>query len=192
VTGSIFPYDPSANAELSNLIEVLELFWGADKSAAWRRLCQDGSITQSAKNHIAMNRQLRLWLDNAKCALKPLRQTQNEIVVQWHWLRGSTLRPRTEIREDLDMLEQAGLADQGWGANLAHTSSGISVPIKTGQTFVIRAEDPEHLPSFELLELQWNLLRVAAICGAAEATEEDYKDHFDDRYDGDEDSNYGY
>ena len=49
------------------------------------------------------------------------------------------------------------------------------MPIETGQTFVIRAEKPEDLPSFELLELQWNLLRVAAICGAADIRDQDIR-----------------
>lgn len=92
--------------------------------------------------------------------------------MQWHWLRATPLKPKDIVRGDQDILVQAGLTDQKWGANLAHRKSGV--PIQTGQTFIIRADDPEDLPSFELLELQWNLLRIAAICGAAEATDEDY------------------
>ncbi|SPO02644.1 uncharacterized protein DNG_05317 [Cephalotrichum gorgonifer] len=124
-----------------------------------------------------MNHQLRFWLESAKFALKPLRQTNNEIVVQWHWLRKSTLTPRANIAQAQDILVDAGVAGQNWGENLAYRPSGV--PIKTGQTFVIRAEDPDTLPSFELLELQWNLLRVAAICGAGEATDEDYESDYE-------------
>ncbi len=61
-----------------------------------------------------------------------------------------------------------------WGSGLAHRESGV--PIDNGQTFVIRAEKPEDLPSFEMLELQWNLLRIAAICGVADAPDENNKD----------------
>ena len=52
------------------------------------------------------------------------------------------------------------------------------MPIQTGQTFVLQAAKPDDLPSWELLEMQWNLLRVAAICGAADVTD-DYHDSDD-------------
>ncbi|KAK3945642.1 hypothetical protein QBC46DRAFT_371261 [Diplogelasinospora grovesii] len=168
----IFPFRTSHNKKFSEINELLQCFWGADKHMAWRRVYENAGITQSTKNYISLNRQLHFWFDHARFALKPLRQTRNEIVVQWHWLKKAILKPRGEIREDQDILVQAGLVDQSWGANLEHRRSGV--PIQTGQTFIIRAENPEDLPSFELLELQWNLLRVAAICGAADATDEDY------------------
>ncbi|KAL2021074.1 hypothetical protein VTK56DRAFT_7493 [Thermocarpiscus australiensis] len=115
-----------------------------------------------------MNHQLHFWFDNARFALKPLRQTQNEVVVQWHWLRKPILKPRTKIREDQYILAQAGLIGRNWGANLAHRRNGA--PIQTGQTF-------------------WNLIRVAAICGAAETTDEDFE--FDKLKDFDEDYDEG-
>ncbi|ROT37916.1 hypothetical protein SODALDRAFT_247675, partial [Sodiomyces alkalinus F11] len=61
---------------------------------------------------------------------------------------------------------------------LAHPSVGVC--IQTGQTFTIRAENPGEVPSFELLELQWNLLRIAAVCEVAKATDEDYKEDTDE------------
>lgn len=48
--------------------------------------------------------------------------------------------------------------------------------IQTGQIFVIKADDPRLLSSFELLELQGDL-RIAAISGAAEPSNDDYSDH---------------
>lgn len=178
----VFPFATSAKKDFFHLNQLLQLFWGSDKCMAWRGYYEDPAITESAKNYISMNHQLHFWFDNAKLALKPLRQTQNEVVVQWHWLKKAILKPREVIREDQDILAQAGLTDQGWGANLAHRQSGVR--IQTGQTFAIRAEDQGKLPSFKLLELQWDLLRVAAICGAAEATDKDY----DEDYEPDEDA----
>jgi hypothetical protein len=79
--------------------------------------------------------------------------------------------PMTLINVSGDMiLDLAGLrtpsGPKTWGSCLAHRASGV--PLRTGQTFVIRADHPKELPSFELLELRWNLARVAAICGAAD------------------------
>jgi hypothetical protein len=124
-----------------------------------------------------MSHQLHFWFDNAKFALKPLRQSSGEVVVQWHWLKKPVLKPKVVIRTGYDPLLQAGLIDQNWGDCLAHRKSGM--PIRTGQTFTIRAENPEDLPSWDLLQLQWDLLRVAAICGAADVTD-DYYDSDDD------------
>ena len=119
-----------------------------------------------------MSYQIYFWFDNAKFALKPLRQSQDGIVVQWYWLKGAVLKPRVHIRPDQDILLQAGLTDQNWGERLAHRKSGV--PIWTGQTFILRAENPEDLPSWDLLQMQWDLLRVAAICGAADVTDDYY------------------
>jgi hypothetical protein len=129
-------------------------------------------IGESIKNGISMSRQIRFWFDNARLALKPLRQTEDGIVVQWHWLKRVIMKPKVSIRLDQDILLQAGLTDQSWGDCLAHRKSGV--PIQTGQTFIIRADNPDNLPSWDLLELQWNMLRVAAICGAADVTDDYY------------------
>ncbi|CAK7273948.1 hypothetical protein SEPCBS119000_005919 [Sporothrix epigloea] len=53
---------------------------------------------------------------------------------------------------------------------VAHRESGL--PLQIGYIVTIRAEDPEDLPSFDLLEMQWDLLRIAAMSGAAEAQDE--------------------
>lgn len=68
-----------------------------------------------------------------------------------------------------NILATAGLSDNtAWGEEgLARRESGLR--IETGQTFVLKTDDPENLPSFELLQLSWDLLRIAAICGAAES-----------------------
>lgn len=115
------------------------------------------------------------------CALKPLRKIDNGVVVQWHWLKQTTLKPKTLIADDDDFLGRAGLVDQAWGEQLAHRRSGMV--LKTGQTFTIMADNPDDVPSFELLEMHWDLLRIAAISGAAGLVAEDYLDddeHGDD------------
>jgi len=168
----IFPFETSKNKNFSNLNAMLTAFWGTEKSLAWREEFQNADITQSAKNGISMNSQIHFWFDNARFALKPLRKTPEAVVVQWHWLKRAVLKPRTHIRPDQDIFLQAGLTDQNWGECLAHRRSGV--PIRTGQTFILRAENPEDLPSWELLQMQWDLLRVAAICGAADVTDDYY------------------
>lgn len=117
-----------------------------------------------------MNRQIDFWFKDARLALKPLRQTAEGIVVQWHWLKRSVLKPNVYIRSEMDIIHQAGVMDQRWGDALAHRESGVR--IQTGQTFLL----PRHegMPSWELLEMRWDLVRVAALCGAADVTDDYY------------------
>lgn len=77
----------------------------------------------------------------------------------------------------MDILHQAGVMDQRWGDALAHRESGVR--IQTVQTFLL----PRHegMPSWDLLEMRWDLLemrwdlvRVAALCGAADVTDDYY------------------
>ncbi|KAK0705611.1 hypothetical protein B0H67DRAFT_637783 [Lasiosphaeris hirsuta] len=142
---------------------------GSEKSTAWRRMFENADITQSAKNGISMSHQIHFWFDNARFALKPLSETPEGVVVQWHWLKRSILKPLTYIRPNEDILHQAGVMDQNWGDNLAHRESGMR--IRTGQTFLLRADKPEDKPS-------WDLQCVAALCGAADVTD-DYYDYED-------------
>ncbi|KAK0656338.1 hypothetical protein B0T16DRAFT_34368 [Cercophora newfieldiana] len=145
---------------------------------AWRWDFEAAGITQSAKNGISMSHQIHFWFDNARLALKPLRETPEGIVVQWHWLKRSVLKPNMYIRSDMDVLLQAGVTDQRWGDTLAHRESGVR--IQTGQTFILQRH--KHMPSWELLEMQWDLLRVAALCGAADVMDEYYDfEHPDER-----------
>ncbi|KAK3900227.1 hypothetical protein C8A05DRAFT_17445 [Staphylotrichum tortipilum] len=183
----IFPFATSKNKQFGPLGTLLQSFWGDKQASAWRQLCEDPAITQSLANYLSLGRQIHFWFDKARFALKPLSQTQTAITVQFHWLRRTSLSPTDIIKETdgEELLEVAGLrtptsTPATWGSCLAHRASGV--PIRTGQTFLIRANHPMELPSFQLLELQWNLLRVAAICGAADVTDED---DFDvDNYEG--------
>ncbi|KAL6818024.1 hypothetical protein J3E69DRAFT_358259 [Trichoderma sp. SZMC 28015] len=58
-----------------------------------------------------------------------------------------------------------------------YRASGLH--LLTGQTFILKSKNPDHIPDFDLLELSWNLLRMAAICGASGEPEElsDDDDH---------------
>ncbi|KAL2185695.1 hypothetical protein L209DRAFT_756927 [Thermothelomyces heterothallicus CBS 203.75] len=173
----IFPYSTIKDRNFGLISLILSQFWGSEKSMAWRRIFEDAAISNSPKNGISMSRQIHFWFDKTKFALKPLRQTPEGIVVQWHWLKESILNPLVYILPNEDILLQAGVTDRNWGKGLiAHRESGVR--IQTGQTFLLRQH--EDMPSWELLEIQWNLHRIAAICGAADVTDDYYYD-FEDR-----------
>lgn len=105
-------------------------------------------------------------------------------MVQWHWLRPTTFKPRerfSRFKSTESILETAGLlTDKSWGAGLlAHRESGI--PTRTGQIFTIKADKAEDLPSWDFLELVESL-RVAAICGTADVPSPYWDEESDDEY----------
>ena len=164
----IFPFATSKSKRFQPLDDLLQCFWGKEQASTWRRLFEDPAITQSLANRVSINRQFHVWFGKTRFAFKPLSQTPTTITLQFHWLRRTNLLPSTLVEASGEaILNGLRMSPETWGlGNLAHRASGM--PLKTGQTFVIRAENAEDLPSFELLELQWNLHRIAAICGAAD------------------------
>lgn len=153
-------------------MHMIRTFWSPDQASAWCSMIQKTAVLGSPQNLISLNHQLHWWFDNGKLALKPLRKLDDgSIVVQFHWLKASGLKPATPLPiGDLDMdkwMHEAGLTDNSsWGNLKIHRWSGK--PIETGQTFILGATNPSLAPSFELLQLSWDMLRMIAICGAAE------------------------
>lgn len=60
------------------------------------------------------------------------------------------------------------------------TDRAACARVQTGQLYTVHADNPAHLPSFELLEMQWNLMRVGVMCGAADVDENDGRSESDD------------
>ncbi|CAK7275561.1 hypothetical protein SEPCBS57363_006760 [Sporothrix epigloea] len=168
----IYPFSAGPASGRTKYINMLVNFWGKEKSDAWLRQCCTTSVTESAKNLLCLNSQLHFWWGTCRLALRPIRTLDPcTIKLQLHWLRRARTRPTTPLSgtsDDIRLLCGGEDDLETWGPQpVAHRMSGL--PLRTGQIFTIRAENPEDLPSFELLDMQWNLLRVAAMSGAAEA-----------------------
>ncbi|KAK0758953.1 hypothetical protein N5P37_008440 [Trichoderma harzianum] len=162
----IFPFGVSKNAAISRITNMLEMFWGEETKNNLSKSIRDRKITESPKNLICINRQLYTWLDDCKAALKPLEKLEEGVRVQFHWLNESKYKPNSIVTNFATFKKQTGINDgKSWGYKIAHRKSGLM--LNTGQTFVLKSENADHMPSFELLELSWNLLRIAAMCGAS-------------------------
>jgi hypothetical protein len=162
----IFPFGVSKNAAISRITNMLEMFWGEETKNKLSKLIRDRKITESPKNLICINRQLHTWLDDCEAALKPLEKLEEGVRVQFHWLNESKYKPNSIVTNFATFKKQTGINDgKSWGYKIAHRKSGLM--LNTGQTFVLKSENADHMPSFELLELSWNLLRIAAMCGAS-------------------------
>ena len=145
---------------------MLVSFWGKEKADAWSRQYWATSVTESPKNLLCLSCQLHFWWSTCRLALRPIRTLDPcTIKLQLHWLRHACTRPTAPLSGTFDDIRLLCGGEDGlktWGPQpLAHRKSGL--PLRTGQIFTIRAENPKDLPSFKLLDMQWNLLRVAAI-----------------------------
>ncbi|KAL9477342.1 hypothetical protein ACSS6W_007183 [Trichoderma asperelloides] len=162
----IFPCNRNSR-DFHHLLSLLLTFWGESSGMrSYLMEFDDTYFPKRVENMLCLNRQLQHWWYDGRFALKPLRKEGDKIIVQWYWLKDSFLRPMQPIRMIDDM---SSLVDpHGWGDDIeesfAQHKSGRK--IETGHIFAIGGGNPEHLPAFELLELQWYLVRVAAISGA--------------------------
>lgn len=168
----IFPYGALRHREFNTYKDLLRTFWGEEQAKIWLDSVQNTSVTEPARNLISLNHQIHWWFDNGNMALKPLRQLHDgSVVVQFHWLKRHQIKLTTEFKGSTnDFMQNAGLEDNSaWGEILAHKESGL--PLTTGQVFTLKADKAELVPSFELLKLSWDMLRIIAISGAAEPKE---------------------
>ncbi|KAL5362415.1 hypothetical protein BJX96DRAFT_153904 [Aspergillus floccosus] len=119
-----------------------------------------------------------LW-DKARFALRPIQTTSTVVEVQFYWL------PANE-KKKLDARNKPGIGmyrESAMGCKLFNVRT--EKVITSGEVIRITTPDPEKLPlpSYELLELQWFLHRVAALSGAADVDDsDDDSDDDDDDY----------
>lgn len=170
----IFPLETLRHRNLGRFEGLLETFWGEEQAKIWLDLVQNTTIIESARNLLSFNQQIHWWFKNGNLALKPLRQLDDgSVVVQFHWLKCHQIKPTTQFDGNFnDFMKKAGLEDNSaWGDILAYGKDGM--PLRTGQIFTLKADkdNPELVPSFELLKLSWDMLRIIAISGAAEPKE---------------------
>ncbi|PTB54629.1 hypothetical protein M431DRAFT_494848 [Trichoderma harzianum CBS 226.95] len=148
----IFPLHLSENTTM--ITDMLEIFWDADTVTQLVPLIRDRNVTESPQNLISMNGQLHTWFEGCKMALKPIEETEKGVVVQFHWLNNSEYEPDLDVSKDyIETLTSKTKTQKGpfWGHVLAHRASGLR--LDTGQTFVLRSENPDHMPNFQLLKI---------------------------------------
>lgn len=165
----------TSNIHAPKLISTQHMFFG-DRSNAWNAAFHDlfprvlyafnelGAPAPPLHSHTCPRTGP---MTNTRWALKPLRKSDNGgVLVQLHWLRPTSLTPLSEIkaRDQLaeNVLAQAGLSDyKSWGDGEGEWKG------TNGKVFELGPWNGVG-PSFEVLEMHWNMMRVAAICGALE------------------------
>lgn len=176
-----------SSAEMfADFISDLSLFWSREQVEKW--LGSVAKLAETTANAIALHPAVHSYWDKALFALRfmSVNNEKTEMKLRFYWLKpvlplahGSTILLPEHITDDY-MIDPPLLAD---GLEAGGRDHDEDVPeaismilncqtrkfVRSGDEITITTPDPIHLPlpDEELLRLQWNIHRLAALCAAA-------------------------
>ncbi|PGG95396.1 hypothetical protein AJ79_10083 [Helicocarpus griseus UAMH5409] len=169
---------------------ILDWFWEDDHVQRWKKeIFGDPQNLKAPKdgcfNMISLNKHLHSLWGAGRFALRPMEISADhkELKVEFHW------QPKpSHGTEEIDLLTEPASSR---GLYTYDGKRGFSAPegdqvykaICSGDVFSIITNDSSNLPlpSWDLLEMQWHLQRIAGMSGAAEAEEDVGDDDKDDK-----------
>ncbi|SPO01318.1 uncharacterized protein DNG_03994 [Cephalotrichum gorgonifer] len=162
---------------------VLLGLWGREYHRRLHTLILDdpGAIN-SARNMICLTPTLHDWWGKGYFALEPYEELPDGVRVRLRWLR----RSRIGVYDKLPALATDPRTQppppQVQGV-IAMKDLRSGHPLLDGALFDIVSDNPGARVSWVLLQLQWDLLKMATLCGAAEAAEDPDWNPDEDIYD---------
>ena len=140
-------------------------------------LCDSGGkIIDSAHNLIALNPLIHFWFDHARVGLEPIQKLSKGVRIALRFLPDTGVRFRSDQKFHL-ATDWTSL--HGTRRPLKIPNYETCRPVLDGETVDVVSEDPAKRLSWELLELQWQLIRICALSGAGEPSEEVIDDDSD-------------
>jgi hypothetical protein len=115
---------------------------------------------------------LHRWWGRAYFGLEPIERLPNGTRVCLRWLRKAKFSVRDRVRLDTDPRDHASYMYPEERGVIGMRDFHSGHPLVDGSTFDLTSTDKSTEVSFDLLELQWYLLQMAALCGAAEAADD--------------------
>ncbi|KAL9113725.1 MAG: hypothetical protein Q9227_002170 [Pyrenula ochraceoflavens] len=173
----IFPY--AMQGERITFWAALEMFWTAERIEKWKKSLKVNA-TEIVENLICLSPNAHMYWTKACFALKPLKISDDHkrLDIQFFWLPTNRYERAKAIMDQPALL--ASSTDRG--PNSVKLFNNINErKLRTGDKITLETDDTDKypLPSFELLEMQWFLHRVAAMSAAAEPRD-DFNDDDDD------------
>lgn len=167
----VFPYAAKiAQAETQTaLVSLIWLWSDAIYDRIKRLLLGDNNIIDTAPNMVALSPLLHRWWGMALFGLEPVEKIEKGIRLRFRWLKRTGLRMREPTQLDADPLQvflPPPVLDADGIVAVHRTETGR--PIVDGEIVDITAEDESAVPNWDLFSLQWDLIRMASLCGAAE------------------------
>ena len=142
-------------------------------------LVGDGNIIDTAANMVALQPLLHRWWGKAMIGFEHIEKIQKGIRLRVRWLPKTTLAIKDQVALDLNPLEcLQPYSDEDGYVKITHSKT--CRPILDGTVIDITAQDESAVPSWDMFSLQWDLIRMASLCGAAEASDNDDWESDDD------------
>ena len=164
------------------LWQLLSLFWPDRDVLAWKAALSTAGGTEIFENLLTLAPTVHMCWDSCEFALKPIQMAPDNrsMEVKFYWLKH---RPRTKYTSLLQTPDLPSDFPSGCG-DMKFWDCLSEQKICSGHTIIMHTDDPINhpLPSEELLRMQWNLNRVAALSGAAEISDLHESSDDDDNY----------
>ncbi|KAJ4861529.1 HNH endonuclease domain-containing protein [Trichoderma breve] len=166
---------------------IYGLQFGTDDNKTLTDMSKNRGWSDKAWNMLCLNRQLHAWWAEGYFALKYLGTIEESkeasiVQVQFHWMprNGLDCQQNCTIPEALEAMRRTVSDDNGF-IKASRASSGRS--LATGQVFDIPVH-PDDAPNMKIMiDLQWAIIRVAALSGAAgyiDELDKEYRDPWDE------------
>lgn len=159
----------------------LKNFWSREKVAAWQQDILSDRGTEVCQNLLTFNTLAHDLWGLARFGLEPVEVSEDRktLTVRFWWLPRHS--PRIVRMSDRPSLPSD--LESGPGKSLMADCERETF-IRSGHLITMTTEDPETmpLPSLELLGMHWVLARVAALAGAAEATDVEFDEESDEDF----------
>ncbi|KAI2619267.1 hypothetical protein GGR54DRAFT_647936 [Hypoxylon sp. NC1633] len=176
----IFPFASLNNTYTPYVLNVMSVIYRDEVVKRYRELLTShGNIVDAPQNMLCMNGTLQKWWRMGRFALKPVTKLKNGIRLEFHWLQtaGKMIRDTVPIDTDPRPLLK-DFSDVSGCTSISN--SRTCRPILTGEIFDIVSDDESLLPSYDILQLQWDLLRMVSLNGASEEPDDEGEDGDDD------------
>lgn len=172
----VFPFSSLRHPQRTktSLYTTLYGLWGDDRRARLEPLLVgQNNIVDTASNMIALDPRLhRLWAKGI-IAFQPIALMENGVRLRFRWM--GRISPHTWENMDAAAFvafdpREVLTRPQGEGS-LVVRNAETGRPILDGEIIEVTSQDKSVIPNFEILQFQWDLLRMACLSGAAEAVD---------------------
>ncbi|KAL3496020.1 hypothetical protein BJX62DRAFT_194793 [Aspergillus germanicus] len=177
----VFPFALGSRGTDANreFWKTLGMFWSESRINRWVEAARS---TETPTNLITLSRDAHGLWGSARFALRPLKSSSSRLTAEVHWLgTGDSAKRVIDEKPSID----EDLSESAQGGKLFDCST--DKVIRSGHVIEFATTNPGTLPlpSATILEMQWNLHRVAAISAAADTlddfdSESDESDEDDD------------
>lgn len=127
---------------------------------------KDKEIIDTPQNMICLAPLLHTWWSQGKIGFEPVERLENGIRLRFWWLNPTGKQPDQEKAilhtDPRPLFRQFALPRSQYVSNF---NTGRLV--HTGTIITITADEKENIPNWDIFSLQWDLIRMCALSGAA-------------------------